>query len=275
MPRPTLRAEALLLRRIPFSESSLVVHALTAEHGRVALLARGAYRPGSRYFALLDLLDTLELEWSAAREPALGELRRGELAVRRQALARDLGAYRAALSMLELADLTARSGQEERALHRRLTRGLDRLARGDVAPDLAWVVFELGFLGDHGLGPALDACAACGGPAPAPRRGEARAAFSAGAGGRLCPPCAGEARTAGRRVGTLPIDVLARAARLVEDEAAGREPAALPAGQLERVRDLVGRFASYHLETCPRSQRRFLATPDRNARVTSERPKLR
>ena len=57
----TREDRALVLGRHPWSESSLVVHALTAGHGRVHLLARGAYRPGSRYFAALDLFDTLEI----------------------------------------------------------------------------------------------------------------------------------------------------------------------------------------------------------------------
>ncbi len=264
-----MRGRALLLRRIPFSESSLVVHALSPEHGRVALLARGAYRPGSRYYALLDLFDTLELEWTPPRASGLGELRAGSLAVRRSALARDLPAYRAGLSMLELCELSSQAGVGEPALFARTEAGLERLLHGRLAPDLALVAFELGFLHDHGLSPALVDCAACGGPAPPPRSGEARAAFSAGAGGRLCPPCAAQARASGRRVGTLPLDVLDTAARLAADEVTGREPTGVPPALLLRLRDLLGRFLCYHLEAAPRTQRAFLQSPDRNAPRTA------
>lgn len=254
----------LLLRRIPFSESSLVVHALSPEHGRVALLARGAYRPGSRYFALLDLFDTLELEWSPPRASGLGELRAGSLAVRRSALARDLPSYQTGLAMLELCDLSAQVGIAEPALFARTEAGLQRLLEARMAPDMALVVFELGFLHDHGLSPALVECAACGGSAPPSGDGR-RATFSAGAGGRLCPTCAAQARAAGRRVGTLPLDVLEGAARLAADEAAGREPTRVPPDLLLRLRDLLGRFLCYHLEAAPRTQRTFLQSPDRNA----------
>ena len=275
MSRPVTRARALVLRRIPYSESSLVVHVLTAEQGRVALLARGAYRPTSRFYAVLDLLDTLDLEWTTPRGRSLAELRAGDLARRRARLARDLGGYRAALSMLELSELGARPAQPEPALFARLERGLDRLLAG-IDPDLARVAFELGFLHDHGLSPALAGCAACGGEAPPPRRGEARAAFSAGAGGRLCPPCAVEARASGRRVGTLPLDVLECAGALAAAElAAPGEPArplpAVPPARMVRVRDFVERFTSYHLETRPRTMTRFLSVPDRNARGPARR----
>ena len=62
---PAVRDRALLLRRFPYGESSLVCHALSRTHGRVHLLAKGAYRPTSRFYAALDLFDTLELEWNA------------------------------------------------------------------------------------------------------------------------------------------------------------------------------------------------------------------
>ena len=55
---PTVRDDALILRRFSFGETSLVVQVLTREHGRVHLIARGAYRPKSRYYAALDLFDT-------------------------------------------------------------------------------------------------------------------------------------------------------------------------------------------------------------------------
>lgn len=268
---------ALLLRRFPFSESSLVARVLTRNHGRVHLVARGAFRPRSRYFALLDHFDTLELEWSANPKRELAELRAGEIARRRRALSRSLESYRAGLAMLELAELGSQPGQAEPELFDLLERSLDSLAEPEVDTSRAIVVFELGFLQNHGLAPALERCASCGreAPATAERRGGPvpRAAFSAGAGGRLCSACARSARASGRRVGTLPVDVLTTAAELLAGglppHAASREPA--PADLLIRTRDFVERFLDYHLETRPRSQRAFLAAPNRNApRETNE-----
>ena len=78
---------ALVLSRHAFGESSLVVHVLTPGSGRVNVLAKGAYRPTSRYFAVLDRFDTLELEWSAAPRQELATLRRGDVLVRRAPIA--------------------------------------------------------------------------------------------------------------------------------------------------------------------------------------------
>lgn len=258
---------ALVLRRAPYGESSLVVHLLTRRHGRVHLLAKGAHRPTSRYYAVLDWFDTLELEWSIRRDAELGLLRRGEIATRRRRITGELDRYRAALTALELAELAARPGQRDPelfALVEGFLDALDALEGGRAEPGLALVVFELRFLQNLGLAPALERCAACGGEAPPVSPG--RAAFSAGAGGRLCPSCAGEARTSGRRVGTLPVAVLATAARLARPGPSSEPPPELPSRDLVlRLRDFVGRFLDYHLETRPTSHRRFLSASNRNA----------
>lgn len=58
---------ALLLRRIPFSDTSLVCHFLTRQHGRVALMARGARRAKSPFRGALEPLYTLSIRWRVGR----------------------------------------------------------------------------------------------------------------------------------------------------------------------------------------------------------------
>ena len=179
---PASEDNALLLRRFPYGESSLVVHALTRAHGRVALLARGAYRPKSAYCGVLDLFDTLRIGWSASPRSELGSLRAASIEARRRGITRSLARYRAALAVLELADLGSRAGQPEPGLFELCEGSLERLDAGRVDPDLELVAFDLRFLHNLGLAPALEACAACGGPAPPLASGgseAARAAFSA------------------------------------------------------------------------------------------------
>jgi len=62
-----IRDAALLLRRIPYSETSLVIHVLSAEYGRLSLMARGARRASSRFRAALEPLYALQLAWRPGR----------------------------------------------------------------------------------------------------------------------------------------------------------------------------------------------------------------
>ncbi|HXH73122.1 MAG TPA: DNA repair protein RecO [Mariprofundaceae bacterium] len=58
---------ALLLRRIPYGDTSLICHFLTERHGRIALMARGARRNKSSLRAGLSPLRLLSITWRAGR----------------------------------------------------------------------------------------------------------------------------------------------------------------------------------------------------------------
>lgn len=254
---------ALLLRRFPYGDSSLVAHALTQRTGRVHVVAKGAYRTTSRYFGVLDLFDTLELEWDQRTGAELATLVAGSVAVRRKHVALDPGRYRAGLAILELADFAALPGQDAVSLFAACERALDALELEPIAPTLPLARFEMDYLEELGLAPSLATCAACGGRAPPLARTQPRAAFSAGAGGRLCARCAEEARASGRRVGTLPLEVLDDARTLAD--ATTQASLERDRARLERLCDFLGRFVDYHLEARPRTQREFLSEPNRNA----------
>ncbi len=247
--------EALLLRRFPYGESSLVLHVLTPGVGRVALLAKGAYRPSSGFFAVFDLFDTLNVRWSTRSGQELGLVTRASVHRRRPNVAGDLERYRTGLGLLELAHLTGREGHDERELFGWLEGGLALLQAGRAAPALVATATDLRLLRANGLAPALGACASCA--APAERA--SRVPFSAPLGGRLCARCA---RAAGERRVTLesvPLNVLRVAESLMGATPAMLEHTEIESGLLERVRAFAARFLEYHLETRLRS-RRVLAT---------------
>ena len=127
--------------------------------------------------------------------------------------------------------------------------------------------FQLGFLEEHGLCPALESCAACRQGALPPDPNEARACFSASSGGRLCAPCAQEARDAGKRVGTMPLDVLEAASLLLRGAREGVNISSLDPALLLRLRDFVDRFMDHHLEVRAKSRGDFLSKADRNSRT--------
>jgi DNA repair protein RecO (recombination protein O) len=244
--------DVLLLRRFPYGESSLVLHALAPDLGRVALLAKGAYRPSSGFFAVFDLFDTLRVRWSRRAGQELALVTRAAVRTRRPRIAADVERYRCALGWLELAQLTGREEHEEQALFTWLEQFLDLLEEGQAAPELAAAAADLQLLRANGLTPALSACASCGAPG-SERTGNVAAA--ARAGGRLCARCAAEARARGLALESLPLNVLRVAESLM-----GATPAMLSNTRLEprllaSVRGFAARFLETHLEARPRSRR--------------------
>jgi DNA repair protein RecO (recombination protein O) len=61
-------AAAFLLHAHPYSETSLVLDVFSRDHGRIAIVARGARRPRSALRAVLLAFQPLELGWFGAGE---------------------------------------------------------------------------------------------------------------------------------------------------------------------------------------------------------------
>lgn len=78
---PEYHQQALLLRSIPYSESSLIVHVLTADYGRLSLMARGVRRSKSLLRPALAPLFLLDVRWKSGRTGmgTLLDARRGQL----------------------------------------------------------------------------------------------------------------------------------------------------------------------------------------------------
>jgi len=68
------RDDAFLLRSIAYSDSSLILHCLTRQHGHISLMARGARRAKSPFRAALMPLYTLQLRWKEPRTGSMGTL---------------------------------------------------------------------------------------------------------------------------------------------------------------------------------------------------------
>ena len=60
--------EAYVLHAYPYRETSLIVEALTMNHGRVAMVARGAKRPRSELRGVLQAFQPLTLSWGGGGE---------------------------------------------------------------------------------------------------------------------------------------------------------------------------------------------------------------
>ncbi len=255
--------QAVLLRRSPYGESSLVVQLLTREHGLVSVLAKGVYRLKSRYFATLDWFDTLNVEWRATGGRELTLLVAASIQTRRHRLATDLERYRAALTLLELTRAGARPALADPLLFDRCTQALDLLLDPAAPPALVLVGFDLAFLDGMGLSPALEHCASCGRDKNLPTT--PRVPFSFGAGGRLCISCADAARGHGERIRDVSLQAVRVAGSLKRTPFAALPRVRLDPAALAGVRELLSGFLEYHLES-PLKSRRPAPRPPRSLR---------
>ena len=72
-------ASGIILRTRPLTETSLIVHWLTPELGRIATVAKGARRPKSPFAGKLDLFYAADFSFSRSRSSDLHNLREVKL----------------------------------------------------------------------------------------------------------------------------------------------------------------------------------------------------
>ena len=179
---PTFRTQAIVLRSIRYGEADRVLHLYSRERGRIGAIAKGVRRTGSRFGGRLEPLFRVDLIAHEGR----GELvtinsaetvdpHRG-LRERRGSLERAIQACDAVLRLLD-------SEEPNPAAYNLLCHELQLLDRRPEAATRAQALtFRLKLLLAAGFAPELAACASCG-------EREHLGAFSANAGGVVCPGC--------------------------------------------------------------------------------------
>jgi DNA repair protein RecO (recombination protein O) len=83
-------ASGLILRTRPLTETSLIVHWLTPEQGRIATVAKGARRPKSPFTGKLDLFYHADFSFSRSRRSDLHHLREVKLHAAHRAIREDI-----------------------------------------------------------------------------------------------------------------------------------------------------------------------------------------
>jgi DNA repair protein RecO (recombination protein O) len=89
-------AQGIILRTRPLTETSLIVHWLTRERGRLATVAKGARRPKSPFRGRLDLFYEAEFSFHRSRRSDLHLLREVRVETSHAALRADLSKLRQA-----------------------------------------------------------------------------------------------------------------------------------------------------------------------------------
>jgi len=146
---------AFVLHTYPWRETSLIVEALTRDHGRIALVARGAKRGTSQLRGLLSPFSALAVSWSGRGE--VKTLVRAEWAGGLVPLRGD--ALLAGFYLNELIVRLLARADAHPALFGAYARALRELAGDDARLDLALRAFEFELLREIGYLPALDVCA--------------------------------------------------------------------------------------------------------------------
>lgn len=149
-------ATGLVLRTRPLTETSLIVQWLTAAHGRVATVAKGARRAKSPFQGKLDLFYLADFTFQRSRRSELHTLREASLRETHNILRRDLACLQQAAYCAGLIEVATETETPLPEVFE-LMCGFLRLLQQHGARAENVLGFELKLLSELGLQPDLDA----------------------------------------------------------------------------------------------------------------------
>jgi len=184
---PSIADQAIVLRRLDYSESSLVLVFFTREYGKVRAIAKGARRSTkTRFSPGIDLLEAGQLVVSVRHpgQEALAILTEWKPARTFAGLREKIERWHAAQYVVDVITSLTEDWDPHPDLYATLERGLAALS--DVDDVLGQLVeFQTSTLDATGLTPRLDKCVGCG-RAVQPT---ADIYFSSFDGGLICRDC--------------------------------------------------------------------------------------
>ena len=147
-------ASGLILRTRRLTETSLIIHWLTPELGRIATVAKGALRPKSPFLGKLDLFYLADFSFNRSRRSELHALREVSLRETHGAIREDIFKLRHAAYATAFIEQATETETPLPAIYELLREFLACLCRQPAAPQIIFAL-ELKLLHELGLEPNL------------------------------------------------------------------------------------------------------------------------
>ncbi|MFN7734269.1 MAG: DNA repair protein RecO [Pirellula sp.] len=180
------KCEAIVLRSVEWSETSLVVTLLTREFGKVSAIAKGARRLKSPFESALDLLSKSSVVCLMKSGEALDLLTEAKLQRRFKSSQMSLLALYCGYYAADLVHTLTEHHQPVTGLMELLDQTLSDLDQR-MCPASVTARFELQTLQKLGVSPSLEQCIGCG---ETLGKGRGSIAFAFQGGGVACNVCA-------------------------------------------------------------------------------------
>ncbi len=184
------QTDAIVLRSQLWSETSCIATLFTRDHGKTAVLAKGAWRPRSPFEGALDLLSICRVVFIPKSGEALGLLTEAKLTSRFRIGRQDLLRLYCGYYVAELLDRFTEKSDSNAELYELSEATLAALERPGSEPRAVILRYEMQLLRVLGHSPALDRCAQCG----TELLPDQVVAFAPVVGGIVCRECMGGLR---------------------------------------------------------------------------------
>lgn len=179
----SIKVRGIVIAEAAMGDKDKRLTVLTAESGRITVMAKGAKSAKAKHAACAQLFCYSEFVLDLSH--SFYYIREAEIIESFYDLRTNMDALSYASIMLEMSRVFALDGEDNTLLMHLLLRGLYRMLKTDTDYNLISLVFMMRLACEHGFLPELHACLQCG----KAYEGEQGWAFSIPKGGLLCPAC--------------------------------------------------------------------------------------
>lgn len=124
--------EAILLKKFSLSETSLILHWMTKEHGIIKCVAKGALKPKNKFHQKTELFTQAELLWAPSTRSDLHQQIDIEIKRRRNAISERYKNFLAASYFVELLESSSEFDAPSYESYDLIERGFNFLTEKDI-----------------------------------------------------------------------------------------------------------------------------------------------
>ncbi|MBI1932354.1 MAG: DNA repair protein RecO [Ignavibacteriales bacterium] len=157
-----VKNEALILKKINFGNSSLIIHLYTKEHGKISAIIKGAKSPKSKLGSKVDILNHVEIVYYNKEEKELQLITQVNLIEHFANLKSDLAKLKYAMSICELILKLVLEKDKNEKLYRGVIRILNLINDEQSDPILHFTQFLIFFIKEIGFELNFNTCSNCG-----------------------------------------------------------------------------------------------------------------
>jgi DNA repair protein RecO (recombination protein O) len=190
-----LTTEALVLRTMKYSESSLIATLFTRDHGKIAVIAKGARRKTRPFGASVEVMNRVRAVIYHKAQRELQLLAECDLVERYPALAEDLPRMGMGMNAVELLHLSTEHGEPHPEVYDLAIEFFHTLQHATERPENALYAYEIRLLGLLGFKPSLRQCVSCRQELPLLAAGSRGMRLRITGNGALCERCSGTVGT--------------------------------------------------------------------------------
>ena len=137
---------AIVLKRIFYSDNSLICRIFTQERGKISILAKGAWRPKNTTGVLLEPLNHINIQYYYKNNRDIQILKDAEFINHYSALRNNLNRIILGLAVVEIIDKSTQDNNPHPVLYRLSWRILDKL---NNEKQNYWAVFAFFYISFH------------------------------------------------------------------------------------------------------------------------------